>query len=276
MLSLKLEGIRKMFLPKSYTPLPQETLIRVEGGVRQARQLFLKNRPNNLSFLLKTRYQWMKPYLAGNHIFELGSGAGFSKIILDDSRITLTDVEEYEWIDQKIDALTLPFEPNSVDVFICSHMIHHVAYPVTFLKNLAKSLKPNGVILISEVNTSFIFKILLRIMKHEGWNYNIDVFDTSRPTNNPDDPWSANCAIPELLWSDENNFENEIKELKIEKNELCEFMIFPLSGGVTGKMKTINLPISVLKVLHNIDNILIKFFPKIFALGRRVVLRKVL
>ena len=264
-----------MFVPKSYTPLPQESRMNVEGGVKQARQLFLKNRPNNLNFLLKTRYQWMKPYLVGNQIFELGAGAGFSKIILDDSRIILTDVEKNEWIDKQVDALDLPFEPDSVDVFICSHMIHHVAYPITFLKNLAKSLKPNGVILISEVNTSLMFKIILRIMRHEGWNYNINVFDTSYPTNNPDDPWSANCAIPELLWSDENSFEKEIKELKVEKNELCEFIIFPLSGGVTGKMKTINFPVNVLRVLHNIDNILIKLFPKIFALGRRVVLRKV-
>ena len=218
----------------------------------------------------------MKPYLVGNQIFELGAGAGFSKIILDDSRIILTDVEQNEWIDKQVDALDIPFEPNSVDAFICSHMIHHVAYPITFLKNLAKSLKPNGVILISEVNTSFMFKVLLRIMRHEGWNYNVDVFDTNRPANNPDDPWSANCAIPELLWSDGSKFEKKIKELKIEKNKLCEFMIFPLSGGVISKTKTINLPISVLNVLHSIDNILIKLFPKIFALGRRVVLRKVL
>ena len=265
-----------MFLPKSYTPSHQENCMRNEGGVKQARKFFLENRPNNLNFLLATRYQWMKPYLVGNQIFELGAGAGFSKIILDDSRITLTDIEKYEWIDQKVDALNLPFEPNSVDVFICSHMIHHVAYPITFLKNLTKSLKSNGVILISEVNTSFMFKILLRIMRHEGWNYNVDVFDTSCPANNPDDPWSANCAIPELLWGDDNKFEQEIKELKIERNELCEFMIFPLSGGVISKTATINLPISVLKVLHSIDSILIKLFPKIFALGRRVVLRKVL
>ena len=40
-----------MFLPKSYTPLPQESRMKIEGGVRQARQLFLENRPNNLSFL---------------------------------------------------------------------------------------------------------------------------------------------------------------------------------------------------------------------------------
>ena len=41
---------------------------------------------------------------------------------------------------------------NSVDVFICSHMIHHVPKPIVFLKSLEKILVPGGLILIQEIN----------------------------------------------------------------------------------------------------------------------------
>ena len=217
----------------------------------------------------------MSPYLKNKeNIFELGAGAGFSKIILNESNITLTDIDKYPWIDKKIDALSLPFEPDSVDVFICSHMIHHVAYPGRFLKNLATALRPGGTILINEVNTSFFLRFILRIMRHEGWSYEVDVFNEKLPANSPEDPWSANCAIPELLWKDQTKFEANIKDLAVVRHEFCEFMIFLFSGGVIAKTKTINLPDFMLKLLDFMDSTLIKVGSKIFPLSKRLVLQK--
>ena len=264
-----------MFLPKTYIPTHQKNRMANEGDVSLARNSFLAKRPSNLEFLLETRYLWMRPYLQGKKdIFELGSGAGFSKIILKDLPIILTDTKKFHWIDRKIDALNLPFDPNSVDVFILSHMVHHVAYPSQFFINLSKALRSKGLILVNEPNTSLVFKVLLRIMRHEGWDYNVSVFDHSHPSNNPKDPWSANCAIGELLWQDEREFEKHIKGLKIKRNDFCEFMIFILSGGVIAKTRTINLPRYILKIVHSVDSLLVKIFPGIFALSRRVVLEK--
>ncbi len=270
-----------MILPKTYFPAHKENRMKGEGEVEKARTFFLQKRPNNLHFLLKNRYEWMLPYLKDKkNIVELGAGAGLSKIILNQSNITLTDIQKYPWINQKIDATDLPFLPNSVDVFICSHMIHHVAYPIRFLKNLATALKPQGIILINEVYTSLFLKLILRIMRHEGWSYEIDIFDEKSPANSPKDPWSANCAIPELLWQDKVKFETKVKELTIKRCELCElcelceFIIFLISGGVIAKTKTVNLPYFILKSLNFIDNILMRIAPKIFPLGQRLVLQK--
>ena len=262
-------------LPETYIPTHKKNRMKHEGNVSLARKDFIEKRPSNLEFLLRTRYLWMEPYLKGKKdIFELGSGAGFSKMFLKDFPIILTDVEKFEWIERKIDALNLPFAPNSVDIFILSHMIHHVAYPKKFLINLSKALKPNGLILINEINTSFIFKILSMITRHEGWNYKVCVFDGSNPANDPNDPWSANCAIPELLFENKRAFEGNIKELKVERNEFCEFLIFILSGGVIAKIRTINLPKFILKIIHTIDLLIVKMAPKLFALSRRIVLKK--
>jgi len=61
---------------------------------------------------------------------------------------------------------------------------------------------------------------------------------------------------------------------KIIKNSLNEFLLLPLSGGVIAKSKTVELPMVVLKIVYFIDIFLIFLFPKLFAFGRSVVLKK--
>ena len=43
-------------------------------------------------------------------------------------------------------------------------------------------------------------RVLLYLMKHEGYSYKNDIFDESKATNDLNDPWAANCAIPQLLF----------------------------------------------------------------------------
>ncbi len=85
---------------------------------------------------------------------------------------------------------------------------------------------------------------------------------------------SGNVDSYELLFSNSEVFEREFPGFKIIKNELTECLIFPLSGGVISKTKTIPLPKFALKIIHGIDRLLIALFPKVFALGMRVVLEK--
>ena len=205
-------------------------------------------------------------------IIELGAGAGLSKFYLK-QKIILSDVVKRNYIDEQIDAMDINLPDNSVDVFICSHMIHHVAKPTLFLKNLGKKLVPGGLVLIQEINTSFFMRIILYIMKHEGYSYKKDVFDENNIANDPSDPWSANCAIPEMLFNNKTNFEKAVP-LKIIHNTLNEFLIFPLSGGVIAKSKTINLPRSILKLIDIFDQLIVKLFPGLFAFGRSVVFHK--
>ena len=262
-------------LPKKYFPKHDENRMKEEGNLENARKRFYNEKPTNLVFLLKKRYLWMNKYLKNKkNIYELGCGAGFSKVFLKNKNLILSDLSDYEWVDKKIDALNLPFKNNSIDVFICSHMIHHLANPYNFLNKAINCLKPGGLILISEVHTSFFLKILLRLMRHEGWSYDIDVFSSKSICNDPSDLWSANCAIPEILFADKNKFEMKIKNTKIIHKKLKEFLIFPISGGVIAKTKTINLPYWFLKIIHVLDVVLTRIFPNIFALGMEVVVQK--
>lgn len=263
-----------MLLPSTYIPSHDENFMKNEGDVRAARAFYLKQKPNNLYFLLKQRYGWMESYCEGKEqIYELGAGAGFSREFIKNNNLKLTDVLDSEWVDMKVDALNMPFADNSVDIFICSHMIHHVAYPKRFFKAAFDKLKPGGKILISEIYTSFFMKLLLLLMRHEGWSYKVDVFSLTHPSNQLDDPWSANCAITELLFQDVNRFEAETG-FKIEFLKKCEFLTLPLSGGVIAKTNTIQLPMFLLRLIEKIDALLIFLFPNVFALGVKVVLTK--
>jgi len=262
-------------LQSTYFPRHEENLMAHEGDVERARESFINHRKNNLNFLLENRYGWMNDYIdESDKVVELGCGAGFSKLFIDHHDLTLTDVVEYEWVDEIIDALDLPYEDASVDAFICSHMIHHVAKPKTFIKSLFRALKKGGRIIIHEVNISLFLQLALRLMRHEGWSFDIDPFDEDRIANNPDDPWSANCAIPYLLFKDSKTFERNFPGFEIILNQPEECFLLPLSGGVISKRPVIELPMPVLRFVKNIDDMLCRLSPDTFAVGRRVVIMK--
>ena len=245
-----------------------------EGDVIGARARFLANKPNNLRFLLEKRFRWINDYIPpGTKALELGCGAGFLQLFVDQP-VTMSDVEARPWTNRIVDAMRLRELGETFDVVICSHMIHHVANPITFFADLATIVKPGGLVLINEIHTGLLMRLLLRIMRHEGWSYGVDVFDPKVVANDPRDPWSANCAIPELLFRDLPRFEQATGAFKVERFELNECFIFPLSGGVIARTGTINLPTPVLKVVDGLDRLLIKLFPGVFAMASRVVLRR--
>ena len=264
-------------LKKTYFPDHADNYMSGEGDVEAARKIFFETKPNNLTYLLKKRYEWMNDYISDKDIvIELGSGAGFSREFIKQGNLTLTDIEKRPWIDRAVDAVNPKAlgDEKSVDVIICSHMIHHLSSPVNFFEKVSLYLKPGGYILIQEINTSLMMRLLLRLMRHEGWSYEVEVFNKDTNCNDPRDPWSANCAIPELLFNRSEQFNSNVENFKIIKNRLNECFIFPLSGGVIAKSKTVQLPNTVLSWINQLDNLLVKLMPSMFALGRSVVLQK--
>jgi SAM-dependent methyltransferase len=246
-----------------------------EGDVVSARARFLGTRFRNLEHLLVQRYAWMNNHIRpGDKVVEFGCGAGFSKLYVNRGNVLLTDYIKHDWVDMQVDAMHPPFEPHSADVIICSHMIHHMAKPVTFFKKVHPILRPGGRILIQDVNTALLLRLLLSIMRHEGWSYDVDVFDENAVTNDPEDPWSANCAIPQMLFHSTSEFERRVPGYRVIKNEVNECLLFPLSGGVIAKTPVPQLPHGVLKAVEQLDRALVKILPGSFAVGRSVVLQK--
>ena len=265
-----------MFLPSTYFPTHEENRFANEGDVGRAREFFLKHRPRNLEFLLRKRYEWMNAYIQpGQRVVEFGAGSGLSKEFIHHDNFRITDVEPRPWVDDVADAMDPPHADGSIDVAVFSHMIHHLPNPVRFFEGIQRKLAPGGLILIQELNTCFLLRLALRAMRHEGWSYDVDVFDREVVANDPRDPWSANCAIPQLLFRDEAEFRRRLPGLSIERNELNECFVFLVSGGVVVQAKTVELPAFALKAIDATDRLLVKLLPSLFAMGRSIVLRKV-
>lgn len=264
-----------MILPDEYFPEHKENRMAGEGDVISARKRFFAARPPGLEKLLQQRYGWMNEYLSASDVaVEFGCGAGFSRQYLRCNQLILTDVEPRPWVDVVTDALDPPFGDGSLDAVICSHMIHHLAHPARLFDVARAKLKVGGVLIIQDLNTSFFLRLLLRLMKHEGWSYRVDVFDRTAVANDPRDPWSANCAIPQLLFADMTKFQCNVQGWKVLRNSLNECLLFPLSGGVIAKARIPTFPAVFYDWIALFDGFLTRVCPSVFALGRSVVLQR--
>jgi len=216
--------------------------------------------------------EFIKP---GSRGMEVGAGAGLSKLFIKSDNFLLTDYAPNDWLDVKnVDALKTPFHNGEFDFVVSSNMIHHVPYPTQFFEEIRRILKPGGVLLIQEINASFFMRLVLRLMRHEGYSYDVNVFDANQICTDENDLWSANCAIPNLLFDDMRAFQAHFPYFKVEKTGFSEFFLLLNSGGVISKSPFIPLPLFVLYGIQWIDSVLTRTFPGIFAMQRQLVLRK--
>ncbi len=261
-------------LPTTYFPSHSQNRMRSETDLEGARVEFFSRKNNNLKYLLKNRYEWMRQFIfPGDTVVEIGAGAGFSQQFVGGG-IIATDITPHPWIDACVDAMNLPFGPETIDVAICSNVLHHFSQPLKFLLELHGCLRPCGRVLLVEPNPSFLLLLALRIMRHEGWSFEVNVFDPAAAANDPADPWSGNNAISDLMFRDHRKFENYTPGFEIVHDSFSECLMFPLSGGVTAKTKSVELPIAVLNLIDAVDRKLCRLSPRIFAMGRSVALRK--
>lgn len=264
---------KPFLLGKTYFPPKQDNRMSDEGDVRKAREDFLKCKPSNLSYLLEKRFAWMNGFIKEEESgIDVGCGTGLSKLFIRSSNFMLTDYWDNDWVDRKVDVLAMPFQDSSLDYIVSSNMIHHLARPNLFFEECSRVLKNGGKLIIQEINGSLLMRLLLRLMRHEGYSYDVDVFDKERICNDPSDPWSANCVIPNLLFDDMKRFLTVFPCFQLIHHQYTECLIFPLSGGVIAKRKTLNLPFKVLRFIDALDDVLIHASKAVFPLQRQVVL----
>ena len=251
--------------------------MRHEGDTLRARRFYFENASQNLRYLLHGRYEWMNRFIGSDEIgVEVGCGTGLSKEFIRAERFYLSDVAAYDWLDFKhVDALATPFDDRSFDFVVCSNMIHHLAHPLVFFREMDRILRPGGKLIVQEVNASLAMRCALRYMRHEGYSYEPNVFDEQVICNDPSDPWSANCAIPNLLFDDRRRFERQVPEFQVIHSSFSEFVSLLNSGGVIAKTAYLPLPGPLVKLVRGFDSVLARLLPSVFAMQRQIVLQKV-
>jgi putative flippase GtrA/SAM-dependent methyltransferase len=267
---------RNGILTCPYSPRHDENRMRHEGDTSRAREFFFTAAPQNLKVLLEHRYEWMNRFIGSEDLgVEVGCGTGLSREFIRSSRFYLSDVADYDWLDYKhVDAMNTPFADGSFDFVVSSNMIHHVAQPLSFFREMERILRPGGRLIIQEVNASLAMRIVLRLMRHEGYSFAPNVFDPDQICNDPADPWSANCAIPNLLFDNREEFEKHVPAFRMVHASFREFACMFNCGGVIAKTLCIPLPKWAVKLMHGIDTILTAVAPHIFAMQRQIVLEK--
>ena len=235
----------------------------------------LKNK--NLHFLINERFSWMQQFInKTDDGLEVGAGAAFSKHLLNAKTLLTSDFSNDSHLDyQNIDAEKTGLEKSKYDFVIASNMMHHVPHPIIFLEEMYRILKPGGKLIIFEPHVSLIYQLVTFFTKHEGFDFTVDVWNKDKPVKQNKNPWDSNQAVAYLLFKNHELFHKNINsKFEIIYDKFAEFMIFLNSGGIYSKSFYIPLNFTFLKIVNFIDKILIKLFPNIFALGRKIVLVK--
>jgi SAM-dependent methyltransferase len=251
--------------------------MRSEGDVLAARADYARRTSANLRFLLRGRFEWMNEYVGpGARGIDIGCGAGFSKEFIRARRVWLTDFAPAPFLDVAgVDALRLPFRDQAFDFVTASNVVHHVPTPGRFFREARRVVRPGGHLLIHEPQASLLFRAVLRLMRHEGYSFDVNVFDDTCICTDPDDLWAGNNAIARMLFDDHGAFTRAHPEWRIVRDEPCECLMFLNSGGVTAKTAYVPLPPAVLSMVEAIDEALARLAPGAIAVGRRIALQAV-
>ncbi len=263
-----------IFLRNAFQPDFSVRRLNSTDDVNKARSRFTKSPTNNLKLLLENRYVWMNDFIHSNDVgIEIGSGAGLAEFFITNENLIMTDNFQAPWLKQKMDALAMDLEDESVDYIISSNVIHHLAYPLKFLLEANRVLRPGGVLLVNESTASLAMRSILRIMRHEGYNFDVDAYDLKRPCCDPEHLWAGNAVIWDTAMSDVSKL-REKTGFEVEYKKQTEFLLFLLSGGVTAEAPTIKLPNFLLSMICGLDKALISVAPNFFALGWQTALKK--
>ncbi len=255
----------------------QSNRMKTIANTKIAKEIYQSTKSKNLKFLLNQRFGWMNDYIKDSDLgIEVGSGAGFLKDYIKNKNLKLTDMSDDEHLDFKnIDAQNTKFESESFDYVISSNMIHHIPYPTKFFKEMNRILKKNGKLIIFEAYCSIFFQLATLIMKHEGFDFTVNVWDEKKPKSDEKNVWAGNIAVPNLIFDDKKNFNEKLGHMfSLEYEKFVECFIFLNSGGVTSKTFCIPMNNFFMNILNILDKILVKILPSIFCMGRRIVLVK--
>ena len=199
---------------------------------------------------------------------EVGAGPGFFKQFAPD--IFSTDLVWCPWLDAIADAQHLPFQNASVANIFGLDMLHHLATPMTFLRESARILTPGGRLILVEPWITPLSYFIFRFLHQERCDLSETPWLSNRPGAIPEKmAFDGNQAIPYLLFgpSHRSNTLNSLPGLKLLALEPFCLFAYLLSGG----FKPMNLlPEFLYPALSKFERATLPLWRRIAAL--RVVL----
>ena len=127
---------------------------------------------------------------------EVGGGSGNFKQFAPD--VLSFDIVHEPWLDFVADAQAMPLRSSSVTNIIMLDVLHHIEYPLRFLKEAARALQPGGRVIFVEPAITPLSGIVYRALHEEPVDMTADPLAEGIPDPRKD-PYVGNQAIPTLL-----------------------------------------------------------------------------
>lgn len=160
---------------------------------------------------------------------EIGGGIGNLKELLPD--VTSSDIQLSENLDVVADAQNLPIKNGALSNIVMLDVLHHLEFPVKFLRDASRALKPGGRIVMIEPAITPGSTLFYRFIHHEPVITSADPLLDGKPDHGRD-PYDSNQAIPTLLATKYREpMQREVPDLALSKTEWFSFFAYPLSGG---------------------------------------------
>lgn len=187
---------------------------------------------------------------------ELGSGGGFFKEICED--VITSDVTDVNGVDMVIDAQSLPFEDESIDIIYAVHVLHHIPDVNKFLSEVVRVCKVSGGCVLVEPYWSVVGKFFYKHLHPE--NYNEKVKEWSFESTGAMS--GANQALSYLILKrDRKIFNEKYPELNVEYDRPFNGLRYIATGGIWLKPY---LPEFIFPILTWIEK---KFWPLMYIFG---------
>lgn len=241
----------------------------------ESRRYYLEQRPAALHRLLAARYGWCADHLSGRtDVLEVGARHGLAREFINLPGLKLANLVKHPWIDYESGLFGEGIADGSFDAVLCVHAMHHAAHPTKFFAEMRRILRPGGLLLIHDLQTTPLLRAVLTLTRHKGWSDDVDVFNPQEVCNRPEEPDSENLAMADLLFADHGRFEAKVPGWTIRSHDYCECFSFLSSGGVNSRTRSLPLPEFAYRGLEAIDSLLIGSLPHLFGLSQRIVLQR--
>lgn len=160
---------------------------------------------------------------------EVGGGSGNFKQFAPD--VLSFDIVHEPWLDFVADAQSLPLRSASAVNIVMLDVLHHIEYPIRFLKEAARVLQPGGRVIFVEPGITPLSGIVYRTAHEEPVDLNADPLLEGLPDPKKN-PYVGNQAIPTLLTGSHSARLREIEpSLKMITLQHLSLLAYPLSGG---------------------------------------------